>query len=141
MFSMPPPPSGTATVTVGVAWFGVVPNTIGVCEVILSATPSNVNPSTCCCATTSWSSVIGSLTTSWINTPSISAGSGTAGTLPNGVRGLAAEGGLVIVYWVKPCAGAGGGGGGRLNSAVPGAKIGAFTANGVLLKDGKIEPL
>ena len=73
MFSMPPPPSGTATVTVGVAWFGVVPNTIGVCEVILSATPSNVNPSTCCCATTSWSSVIGSLTTSWISTPSISA--------------------------------------------------------------------
>ena len=47
----------------------------------------------------------------------------------------------MIVYWVKPCAGAGGGGGGRLNSAVPGAKIGAFTANGVLLKDGKIEPL
>ena len=140
MFSMPPPPSGTATVIVGVASFGVVPNTIGVCEVILSATPSNVNPSTCCCATTSCSSVIGSFTTSWISTPSIAAGSGTPRTLPNGVRGLAAEGGLMIVYCVKSCAGTGGG---RLNSEeVPGAKIAPSLARkGVLLKEGKIEPL
>ena len=59
----------------------------------------------------------------------------------------------MIVYCVNPCAGAGGGGGGRLNSAVPGAKIGpgagvgagagagTGAGNGVLLNEGKTEPL
>src|ERR1022692_638696 len=150
---MPPPNCGTATCTAGPAApeLGIFRKLRGVVVAMLRAVPSNVWPAATSSSTSFWRSRIGSLTTSCIATPWMSAGSaGSGGVVSNGVRVLSTKGGLTgpggmgpigtpRSYW-------GNGGAGTVGAVsfsddpaalktTPGAVGG--TPKGVLLNDGK----
>src|SRR5664280_2501299 len=140
MFSTPPAPFVGFTTTIGSPGceFGFWKKVMLDWVEMFRATPSNVYPAWTCSCTTACSSRIGSFTTSCMGTPRIAAGrAGSGGLVPNGVRGFATDSGFERSYWVNP-----GGGAVSLSdepsALITGGAVG-WVANGVLLKDGKVE--